>query len=93
MEQPRKWSGRAVSFAAVGLASVMTGKDFRADMTEDLARNLALALARLKQTTFALQPEVQELLDALNYVLVGDPHSQEAHRRMEVGKGMTPDGG
>lgn len=62
-------------------------------LTNDAARMLALALARLKQTTISLTPEVEELLTALNYVLVGDPASRAAHARMEAGKGMTPDGG
>lgn len=85
------WDGKTVHVIDMG-----PGRDRRqieVSLTEDAARKTALALARLKQTTFGLADEVQEVLDALNFVLVGDPHSREAHRRMEVGKGMTPDGG
>jgi hypothetical protein len=62
-------------------------------LTNDAARMLALALARLKQTTISLTPEVAERLTALHYVRGGDPASRAAHARMEAGKGMTPDGG
>lgn len=36
------------------------------------------------------QPALVELLAALDYVMVGDPASVAAHRRMEAGKGMDP---
>lgn len=85
------WDGKTVHVTDMG-----PGRDRRqieVSLTEGAARKLALSLSRLKQTTFALPDECQELLDALNYVLVGDPDSRAAHQRMEAGKGMTPDGG
>ena len=85
------WDGKTVHVINMG-----AGHDRRqveVSLTNDAARMLALALSRLKQTTLSLTPEVEELLSALNYVLVGDPASRAAHRVMEAGKGMPPDGG
>jgi hypothetical protein len=61
-------------------------------MTPDAATKLSLGLAELKRLN-GLTGDLQELMDALNYALVGDPASEIRHRRMEAGKGMTPDGG
>lgn len=85
------WDGKTVHVINMGF-----GRDRRqieVSLTEDAARKLALAITKLKQTTMLLPPEVGELLNALNYVLVGDPASRAAHSSMEAGKGMTPDGG
>lgn len=87
-----EWDGKAVLVRS-GIGELLRRRPVTVELTDEAARKTALALARLKQTTFALPDEVQELLDALNYVLVGDPGSTGAHRRMEAGKGMTPDGG
>jgi hypothetical protein len=65
----------------------------RCGRTPEAARTLALTLGRLKQTTMTLPGDAQELLTALDYVMVGDPHSRRQHDVMEAGKGMTPDGG
>lgn len=89
----RKWIGKVVEFEPKGLGGIFSNKPFRMDVTEDAARKLALALAKLKQTTMMVPVEVDEVLNALNYVLVGDPHSRQEHRRMEAGKGMEPSGG
>ena len=62
-------------------------------MPVETARKVALSLMKLRQTTLMVSPEVVEFLDALNYVLVGDPGSVGAHRRMEAGKGMEPAAG
>lgn len=64
-------------------------------MPAETGRKLALALMRARQTWTGggPGPEVEELLQALNYVLVGDPASVAAHRRMEAGKGMEPAAG
>lgn len=91
--ESRKWIGKAVAVEPKGLGGIFSNKPLRVDLTEDAARKLALSLARLKQTTFALQEEVEELLTALNYVLVADPDSVAKHKRMEAGKGMEPSGG
>lgn len=88
----RFWDGKTVHFAHA--PGPNDRRDHELGLTEEAARKLSLALAKLKQTYFlGLEPEVQEVLDSLNYVLVGDPESRAAHRRMEAGKGMTPDGG
>lgn len=88
---PPAWDGKAVHATDMG-----PGKDRRRVevlLTDDAARKLAISLARLKQTTFGLMDEVEEVLQALNFVTIGDPESRAAHRQMEAGKGMTPDGG
>lgn len=70
-----------------------TAKRVTVEMPEDTARKLALALGRLRQTYQVSSPEaIEELYQALNFVLVGDPASVAAHRRMEAGKGMEPAG-
>lgn len=90
----RTWIGRAVGLSAELLDDVNVARPVNMAMSSEGARKVALVLSRVKQTYFAgLEPEVQELLDALNYVLVGDPDSRAAHRRMEAGKGMEPSGG
>ena len=86
------WDGKTVHVINMG-----PGQDRRqveVSLTSDAARKLALVLAKTKQTYFlGLEPEIEKLLTALNYVMVGDPASRAAHRQMEAGKGMTPDGG
>lgn len=99
----REWIGKSVDVQPLGLEVVFVqplglevvsgNKEFQILLTEKATRTLALALMRLRQTTIPLPGDVQELLDALNYVTVGDPDSRAAHRRLEAGKGMTPDGG
>ena len=93
MAGEREWDGRAVSVAHKGLDGVFSHKQIRVELTEKAARTVALALSRLKQTTMTLPGDAQELLNALDYVMVGDPASTRAQREMETGKGMTPDGG
>lgn len=87
----KHWDGKTVHFAQV--PSPYDRRDFELGMSEDTARKLALGLMKLKQTTMMLPPEVEEILTALNYVLVGDPASVAAHGRMEASKGMEPSGG
>lgn len=89
--QPRFWDGKTVHFAMAPHHG--DRRSWELGLTEETARKLALALAKCKQTYFTLEPEVQEILDALNYVLVADPASVQAHQRIEAGKGATPDGG
>jgi len=91
--QPRFWDGRTVQFASKGLGGIYDARCWDLGLTEETARQLALTLAKAKLTYFALPPAMEELLNALNYVLVADPASVAAHRRMEAEKGMTPDGG
>jgi hypothetical protein len=91
MPQPRVWEGKEVS---VQIAPQIQGRRHIAiGLTDEAARSLALAILRLKQGSVGHGASVDELADALNYVLVSDPASVAAHRRMEAGKGMTPDGG
>lgn len=92
-ERNRFWDGRTVHFAHGGLGKIYDSRSFELALTEAAARKLALALSKYKQTYFSTEPEVEEILNALNYVLVGDPDSRAKHQRMETGKGMTPDGG
>lgn len=90
MEAPA-WDGKTVH--VINMGSGHDRRQIEVSLTEDAARKLALAITKLKQTTIMLPPEVEELVTALNYVMVGDPASRAAHRVMEAGKGMTPDGG
>ena len=85
------WDGKTVHFAHV--PDPHDRRNHELGLTEDAARKLALCLAKLKQTTLMVPPEVDEILTALNYVLVGDPASVAAHRQMGVRKGMEPSGG
>lgn len=87
----REWDGRSVYIIKQCL---------RYPVEIDLAPETAGQLANLlrKQTGLAnvftpLPDGLLELLNALDYVLVGDPASVAAHRRMEAGKGMEPSGG
>jgi hypothetical protein len=89
----REWIGKTVDLQLKGLGGIFSNKPISLDLTTETANALASSLLRLKQTTFALPNGVQELLQALDYVLVGDPASTASHKRMEAGKGMTPDGG
>lgn len=95
----RVWNGKAVSVEAGGLGSLLSTKPVEIHITEEGVRRVSFALASMAAVRKhqghdqLLLPEVQELLDAINYVFVADPASVEAHRRMEAGKGMTPDGG
>jgi hypothetical protein len=88
---PLVWNGRDVTVNNGG--SMPGSKSVFITATPEAARMLALSLSRLQQTTIPLMPEMEELLNALNFTLVGDPASRAAHRRMETAKGMTPDGG
>jgi len=84
------WDGKSVHFTHV--PSPHDRRDHELGLTEDAARKLALALGKLTQTSL-VPPEVQEILTALNYTLVGDPASVAAHAKMEASKGMEPSGG
>lgn len=55
-------------------------------LTPETGRELALALRRLQQTSLANAPAVDELVNALDYVLVGDPHSRAQHAALERSK-------
>lgn len=86
----RRWEGKAVT---VSQASGEGRQPIGVYMTPQAARTLALSLGRIKQMTFSLPGDVQELLTALDYVMVGDPSSTRKHAELETAKGMTPDGG
>jgi hypothetical protein len=91
MPQPRVWDGKEVS---VQIAPQIQGRRHIAiGLTDEAARHLVHTLRRLEQTYVDTMPGAVELRSALDYVLVADPASVAAHRRMEAGKGMTPDGG
>jgi hypothetical protein len=86
----RHWDGKTVH-----IQPDATRRDRRSveiGLTPETARELAMALHRVKQTTFGLQNGPQELLDALDYVFVGDPRSVVRHSRMQAAKGMEPAG-
>jgi hypothetical protein len=87
----RSWDGRTVHLTRTN--PQYDRREIDLALTENTARDLALALRRMQQTSMMPPDSVQEICDAIDYVLVGDPASQKAHARMEAGKGMTPDGG
>lgn len=90
----RYWDGRTVHVARTNPEH--DRRDVDLALTRDAAGQLANFIRRqtgLSATFAPLTPELQEILNALDYVLVADPASIAAHRRMEAGKGMTPDGG
>lgn len=87
----RSWDGRTVHIVRTNPA--YDRREVDVSLTESTARDLALALRRMQQTSLMPPESVLELADALDYILVGDPASHAAHRRMEAAKGMTPDGG
>jgi hypothetical protein len=82
----RHWDGKTVHVArAPG-----PGHDPRRleiGLTEGTARELALSLRRLFQTTMMVPPSVRELADALDYVLVGDPASRNTYRAIRESMG------
>lgn len=87
----RFWDGKTVH-----VTTLMTERDRRSveiSLTPQTSGDLSNLLRRVKQEYRELQPSMQELLTALDYVLVADPASVAEHRRMEASKGMTPDGG
>lgn len=85
------WNGRAVH-AEQTLGGLVTGKPVKLMMPVESARKLALCIRRLKNTTSLIPPEVEEIADAIDFLLVGDPGSYARHQRMEAGKGMEPAG-
>lgn len=92
MKPQRRWDGKAVIVSKA--SGVPEGiKPIGVYLTEKAARTVALSLDRLKQTFITLPEEVQELLTAIDYVTLGDENSTQLHDAMNVGKGMTPDGG
>jgi hypothetical protein len=94
MPTPQKfWDGKTVHFVHGGLGKIYDSRSYELGLTERTARDLALVLARLNQTTIRLPESVEEILTALNYVLVGDPASVAKHKAMEASKGMEPSGG
>lgn len=84
----REWAGRAI---ALTHRAQRPRFPMMLLMSQESAQKLALALGRLRQTySMGLLPEVEEIYQALNYVLVADPHSVALHAQMEASKGMDP---
>jgi hypothetical protein len=84
----RHWQGRGIS--------VHPGEQdgsVQVWLRPEVASNLIKTLTRLEQTAVQLPGQMAELKQALEYVITGDDASERAHRQMEAGKGMTPDGG
>jgi hypothetical protein len=88
----RTWHGRSVR---LGIA-ISDPKDLRPvtlELGTETASALANSLRRLNNTHFGLPVDVHEIMNALDYVLTGDPASTARHKEMERGKGMEPSGG
>jgi hypothetical protein len=89
----RMWDGKSVF---VNKHEEVIRQPVKIDLTQETAGALANYLRKssgLSEIFNPLPEGLVELLNALDYVLVADPASISAHRRMEAGKGMTPDGG
>jgi hypothetical protein len=92
-ESGRTWDGRV---AYVSRRPVKRHLSVNVELTTSNAHDLALVLRRLKgkpgEQSF-LTAGLEELMQALDFVLVADPASAAAHRQMEASKGMEPSGG
>lgn len=84
--QPTKrfWNGKTVHVAVTN--SAHDNRSIEIGLKPETARELALALRRLQQTSLASAPGVDELVNALDYVLIGDPFSRTQHAAMERAK-------
>lgn len=90
----RVWDGKAV---LVMPESTTPNRPIGMAISRETAGQLANLLRKnndgLGNLFNPLPDGLNEVLNALDYVLVGDPASVAAHRRMEAGKGMEPSGG
>lgn len=93
--KPRFWNGKTVHVTQTD--PLHDRREVDVALTRETAGQLANLLRKANSglgTVFDPLPAgLNELMNALDYVLVGDPASVKAHHRMEAGKGMTPDGG
>jgi len=87
----RFWNGKTVHIKSANPAH--DRRTLEIAVTPETGSKLALALKRLEQTYFDSWPQLDELKDALDYVLIGDPVSTAKHKQMEAGKGMEPAAG
>lgn len=87
----KHWNGKGVHVA--DLPPRHDNRSVEIGLTPDAARELMLGLGRLRQTTFPLTPQMEELYTALSYVVGDRPFAVEAHRQMQISKGMEPSGG
>jgi hypothetical protein len=81
------WRGRKVNVSRTGWRG---HKGIQIELPESAASELALFLKE-RGLGRIFSPEVlNELETALDFILVGDPASVAAHKRMEASKGMDP---
>lgn len=92
MKPERFWDGKTVHVIELPDPD---RRNVEIAVTPETAHQLALVLRQANGigNPIVLPEGVAELMTALDYVLVADPVSVAAHKRMEAGKGMTPDGG
>jgi hypothetical protein len=89
--QRRYWDGRTVHVTT--LNAERERRNVEIALTPDTAGHLANLLRSQTGLGNLLSPlpeGLHELMVALDYVLVADPASVAAHRRMEASKGMDP---
>jgi hypothetical protein len=85
----RYWDGRTVHVTTLNNHS--DHRSVEVALTPESAGHLANVLRILNRPEIApLSPYLHELMVALDYVLVADPASVAAHRKMEASKGMNP---
>lgn len=91
MTVPRAWNGRTVHVTTTDHRHDRRSVDIA--LTPETAGYLANLLRKqtgLRNLLDPLPEGLHDLMTALDYVLVADPASSAAHRRMEASKGMDP---
>jgi len=92
MSIKRFWDGKSVHIVID--ATQHDRRSVEIGLTPEAAGEVANCLRSLTALGQPSLPDrVQELLQALDYVLVADPASVAAHRQMQAGKGMEPASG
>jgi hypothetical protein len=86
----RYWDGRTVHLGRTN--PVHDRREFDLALTAETAAHLASFLTAAMPLV-GTGDDIREVRDALDFVLIADEASVEAHRRMKAGRGMTPDGG
>lgn len=85
------WNGRSVHVAPTNPEHDRRSVEIA--LTPEAAEALRAWMAKSNLAFLLMDPAIGELHEALEYVLVGHQRSIDNHRRMQAGKGMTPDGG
>lgn len=85
------WDGRGVHVARTNPEH--DRRDVEIALTPEAAEALRAWMSKSQLGFLLMDPALGELHEALEYILVGHQRSIDNHRRMQLSKGMTPDGG